>query len=198
MPLHPAQVQALVPARLLADDRGELVALSTRPARQIGNLIENQGELTEEGRDAELRPTQAERQVLIDRYRHRTWNWQRVMGRPVTVTLQHPPLRPEAKIRIWKQVAARTQYVASHPPHARAWGCIHRYEGSWTDGGAPYYGGLQMDLGFQQSYGRALYVRKGTANHWSPLEQMWVAERALRAGRGFYPWPNTARYCGLV
>ena len=147
---------------------------------------------------AESGPTQAERQLLIDRYRHRTWHWQRVMGRPVTVTLQHPPLRPEAKIRIWKQVAARTQYVASHPPHARAWGCFHRYEGSWTDGGAPYYGGLQMDLGFQQSYGRALYVRKGTANHWSPLEQMWVAERALRAGRGFYPWPNTARYCGLV
>jgi hypothetical protein len=27
---------------------------------------------------------------------------------------------------------------------------------------------------------------------------MWVAERALRAGRGFYPWPNTARMCGLI
>jgi len=32
----------------------------------------------------------------------------------------------------------------------------------------------------------------------SPLEQMWVAERAYRNGRGFYPWPNTARYCGLI
>src|SRR5205085_646291 len=63
---------------------------------------------------------------------------------------------------------------------------------------APYYGGLQMDLGFQRTYGRYLLARKGTANHWTPLEQMWVAERALRAGRGFYPWPNTARYCGLI
>jgi len=27
---------------------------------------------------------------------------------------------------------------------------------------------------------------------------MWAAERAHRAGRGFYPWPNTARYCGLI
>ena len=55
-----------------------------------------------------------------------------------------------------------------------------------------------MDLSFQRTYGRYLLARKGTANHWTPLEQMWVAERALRAGRGFYPWPNTARYCGLI
>jgi len=27
---------------------------------------------------------------------------------------------------------------------------------------------------------------------------MWVAERAHRAGRGFTPWPNTARSCGLL
>jgi hypothetical protein len=27
---------------------------------------------------------------------------------------------------------------------------------------------------------------------------MWAAERAHRSGRGFYPWPNTARYCGLI
>jgi hypothetical protein len=27
---------------------------------------------------------------------------------------------------------------------------------------------------------------------------MWVAERAHRSGRGFYPWPNTARHCGLI
>ena len=51
---------------------------------------------------------------------------------------------------------------------------------------------------FQQSYGRDLLRRKGTADHWSALEQMWVAERAYRAGRGYYPWPNTARACGLI
>jgi hypothetical protein len=55
-----------------------------------------------------------------------------------------------------------------------------------------------MDLGFQETYGRWLFVRKGTADHWTPLEQMWVAEKALRAGRGFYPWPLTARWCGLL
>ena len=26
----------------------------------------------------------------------------------------------------------------------------------------------------------------------------WAAERAHHSGRGFYPWPNTARYCGLI
>ena len=72
------------------------------------------------------------------------------------------------------------------------------YVGSWSDSGAPYYGGLQMDLGFQRVYGRDLLARKGTADHWTPLEQMWVAERAYRAGRGFYAWPNTARNCGLI
>lgn len=84
------------------------------------------------------------------------------------------------------------------PPHLAAWACIHRYEGDWDDSGAPYYGGLQMDWGFMRAYGGELLARKGTADHWSPLEQMWVAERALRAGRGFYPWPNTARVCGLI
>ena len=87
---------------------------------------------------------------------------------------------------------------AQHPPHLRAWLCIHHYEGSWTDSGAPYYGGLQMDLGFQRRYGGRLLRTKGTADHWLPLEQIWVAERAHGSGRGFHPWPNTARSCGLI
>jgi hypothetical protein len=55
-----------------------------------------------------------------------------------------------------------------------------------------------MDLGFQRTYGAHLLRMKGTADNWTPLEQMWVAERAHRNGRGYYPWPNTARYCGLI
>lgn len=83
------------------------------------------------------------------------------------------------------------------PPHYYAWLCIHSYEGSWTDDGAPYYGGLQMDIGFQSHYGSALLKSKGTANNWTPIEQMWVAEKAYSSGRGFGPWPNTAGYCNL-
>jgi hypothetical protein len=82
-------------------------------------------------------------------------------------------------------------------PHFKQWVCIHRFEGSWTDPNAPYYGGLQMDHGFMRTYGRKLLRTKGTANHWTPREQMLVAERAWRV-RGFTPWPNTARRCGLL
>ncbi len=46
-------------------------------------------------------------------------------------------------------------------------------------------------------YGRYLLRTKGTANHWTPLEQIWVAERAYRSGRGFSPWPNAGAACGL-
>jgi len=91
----------------------------------------------------------------------------------------------------------RFRQTMSRPPHYDQWLCIHGYEGSWTDPGDPYYGGLQMDIGFQTTYGRDLYNRKGTADHWTPMEQMWVAERAYKT-RGFWPWPNTARYCGLL
>jgi hypothetical protein len=98
----------------------------------------------------------------------------------------------------WKAQLARTARLFRRPPHLRAWRCIHRYEGPWQDPRAPYYGGLQMDLAFQRTYGRMLLRTKGTANRWTRFEQMWVAERALRRGRGFHPWPNTARYCGLL
>jgi hypothetical protein len=136
-------------------------------------------------------------QRRIDRYRHETWKWQRTMGRKLTRELSHAPAGVEARIAVWKRVAFRTRRAAQNPPHKRQWLCIHRYEGAWADPRPPYYGGLQMDLSFQRRYARALLSRKGTADRWTPLEQMWAAERAHRAGRGFDPWPNTARNCGL-
>jgi hypothetical protein len=80
----------------------------------------------------------------------------------------------------------------------QAFACIHRYEGAWTDPGAPYYGGLQMDLTFQQEYGSTYLRAWGTADHWPPGVQIAVAIRAFLSGRGFYPWPNSARRCGLL
>jgi hypothetical protein len=142
--------------------------------------------------------TQRELQKIIDRYRHETWRWQRIMGRPLLLQLRTPPPEPLDKIVVWKRVAAQARQRAQNPPHKREWLCIHSYEGSWTDPNPPYFGGLQMDLSFQRTYAPGLLRRKGTADHWTPLEQMWTAERAHRSGRGFYPWPNTARYCGLI
>ena len=124
-----------------------------------------------------------------------------VRGRTRTLEL-HAPCTPEHEARpgALAQSCHDASSAASSPGRRtrRAWLCIHRYEGSWTDRGGPYYGGLQMDISFQQSYGWHLLRHKGTADHWTPLEQMWVAERAYRSGRGFYPWPNTARACGLI
>lgn len=139
----------------------------------------------------------------IREHRAVTWRWQRVMGKPLTRVLRRERTvrSPEYVLRLrdrWKARAERARKRAHRPPHLRAWRCIHRYEGPWDDPNAPYYGGLQMDLSFQRTYGRRLLRTKGTADHWTPLEQIWVAEKALRAGRGFYPWPTTARRCGLI
>jgi hypothetical protein len=139
----------------------------------------------------------------IARARSETWRWQRVVGAPTT------PSRGVARsasasyqrwvLRLWTRRAIGSRRRAEHPPHATAFLCIHGYEGSWRAAtGNGYYGGLQMDLAFQREWGRRLLRTKGTADHWTPLEQIWAAERAHRSGLGFSPWPNTGRYCGVL
>ena len=139
----------------------------------------------------------------IAKYRADTWRWQRLMAQRLTpasgvAERTTSPAFRQWILEFWMKRAARARREASSPPHRSAWLCIHRYEGPWNDPGAPYYGGLQMDLAFQRANGPDLLRRKGTANNWTPLEQMWVAERALRRGSGFYPWPTAARRCGLI
>jgi Transglycosylase-like domain len=144
----------------------------------------------------------------IRTHRAETWRWQRLMGTQLTPSVHSE--RRATTVRyldwleeLWQQRAQRARRRAARPPHLNAWLCIHRYERNPAQGwatrtGNGYYGGLQMDIGFQRRYGAHLLRRKGTADQWTPLEQMWVAEKAYRAGRGFYPWPNTARACGLI
>jgi len=144
----------------------------------------------------------------IDELRIETWRWQSLMHKPRTPTSYRErrvddPDFLEWLRDLWRARARTAEHQAGHPPHRGAWLCIHRYERSPTQGwhtrtGNGYYSGLQMDISFQREYGAELLRRKGTANNWTPVEQMWVAERAHRSGRGFYPWPNTARYCGLI
>ena len=139
----------------------------------------------------------------IDEARGETWRWQRVMSTPPTLyvgSAEHSSSLGYQRrvLALWQKRAVEAQRQALHPARLKAWLCIHSYEGSWSDPNPPYYGGLQMDYTFQQAYGRELLRRKGTADNWTLLEQIWVAERAYRSGRGFYPWPNTARYCGLI
>ena len=139
----------------------------------------------------------------IRRSRADTRHWLTVMqGRPPAAASRTLAARPSSLPRLrllarrWRHRAYRLWRQATHPPNLGDWLCIHHYEGSWADPNSPYWGGLQMDLSFQARYGGWLLRHKGTANHWSPLEQIWVAVRASRM-RGFSPWPNTAHYCGL-
>jgi transglycosylase-like protein len=152
----------------------------------------------------------AERRAAIDwlgtkvyGFERATWRWERLMGVRLTPTegrvlteMSVPDV--ESAVALWRRRAAVARRRAARPPHLAAWLCIHRYEGSWrANTGNGYYGGLQMNLGFQRAYASWLVRRKGTADRWTPLEQIWTAEKALRS-RGFWPWPNTARYCGLI
>jgi hypothetical protein len=140
----------------------------------------------------------------IRAYRVSTWHRQKVMGVPPSPFSRSAARSPDPSyrhwvLRLWRKRALVAARRARNIPHRDAWLCIHHYEGSWSShSGNGYYGGLQMDVTFMRHYGGYLFSKKGTADRWSPLEQMWVAERALRSGRGFYPWPHTARACGLI
>jgi len=139
----------------------------------------------------------------IRTWRVETWHWERVMGVPLIRARPHRALATRSTTRLrrltglWHRREHRAWRHAQHPPLLSDWLCIHRYEGAWNDAGAPYWGGLQMDLSFQREYGSWLLRTKGTADRWTPIEQIWAAVRAWRT-RGFSPWPNTARACGLV
>jgi hypothetical protein len=134
--------------------------------------------------------------ALVRRLRSTTWRWQSVMG--LRRAQSAVPLDSPRALRYWRRQIRHVSWVAAHPPHRSGWLCIHRFEGGWSDSGDPYWGGLQMDRGFMRTYAPSFLLRKGWADRWTPLEQMWVAERAHRAGRGYGPWPNTARSCGLL
>jgi hypothetical protein len=143
----------------------------------------------------------ADRQTLLDqavRFRAQTWSFQTLMRVPRTPSGRLQGALPE--LVLWRSRAAAARLRVSHPPHEDQWLCIHSHEAGWDNhdtGRNGHYGGLQMSFDFMRGYGPELYGAKGTADHWTPLEQMWVAERAWHV-RGFQPWPETARMCGLL
>jgi hypothetical protein len=119
------------------------------------------------------------------------------------------PLPATKKLYAWQVKAARaTLRVSRHATHLTVIGprwltdsfiCIHHFEGAWNSNtGNGYYGGLQMNDFFMQRYGAEYVGRWGTADRWPPWAQIAAAVRAYQSGRGFWPWPNTARACGLL
>lgn len=98
--------------------------------------------------------------------------------------------------------SARRAYDAWFAMETAKWACIHHREGSWTAHNSGYGGGLQMDAGFQNTYGHEFLARYGAAGAWPVWAQYLAADRAFHgynghAARYFGPWPNTARACGL-
>lgn len=92
--------------------------------------------------------------------------------------------------------AARRVFERWHERTYEKWRCIHEHEGAWDDPNPPHWGGLQADYSFQQTYGGEFLRRWGTADRWPVWAQLVMAEKAYKT-RGFGPWPNTRRMCGL-
>jgi hypothetical protein len=144
----------------------------------------------------------------IGDYRKQTWDWQRLMKVRRTPTgFEERTAAGVAYLEwlrdLWQTRATRAGARAQDPPHETAWRCIHRHEASRAGGwaastGNGYYGGLQMSPVFMRTLAPELLRQKGTADNWTAIEQMWVAERAIRRGYGFTPWPISARACGLL
>jgi hypothetical protein len=156
---------------------------------------------------ARLRKQAAGLRKRIRRDRSATWHWQDVMlarhtrpSRPVAHIAALNGLKHAAKV--WHRRRLRAIHKAHNPPYKWAWFCIHSHEapGNWfSDSNPKYKGGLQFDRTFELMYNHRLAIKKGRANHWTVWEQIWTAvNAAFRHGRGFYPWPNTARMCGLI
>jgi hypothetical protein len=180
-------------------DKRRVLLLLVIAAVTVGAAASQLSAGTPAVRAASKAPRVAVRHVnprITRRYRATAWRWQALMGMPRTHS--SAPLSTRPALRFWRRYAGYARGLAVRVPHKSGWLCIHRYEGSWTDSGDPYWGGLQMDRGFMYRYAPRLLLRRGLANRWTPVEQMWVAERAHRSGRGFYPWANTARSCGLI
>jgi hypothetical protein len=135
--------------------------------------------------------------------KQRTWHWQYISFVPLTpgVALEKRSNDTQYlrwRVKVWGIRRDKSRAYAFNPPHKAQWLCIHYGEGSWSDSGSPFWGGLQMDLSFQRTYGYRFLKYQGTADHWSPLEQMWAAEYALRHGKTFHAWPTTAKNCGYI
>lgn len=76
--------------------------------------------------------------------------------------------------------------------------CVSSKEGGLrTNTGNGYYGKWQADVQFQRTYALWLYNRFGVASNWPEWAQDLMGFRGYRS-RGWYPWPNTARRCGLL
>jgi hypothetical protein len=140
-------------------------------------------------------PTPGELQAKAERDKARRY------ARRLEQVVHRQATRAERNERTIKLERHATREALRSSPYGghwleRAFLCIHEHEGAWQDSGAPYWGGLQMDLSFQRAYGGWALAAWGTADNWPLSVQLATAMRAWMS-RGFGPWPSTRLRCGL-
>ena len=109
-------------------------------------------------------------------------------------------------LRAWMRWHRQARSQSSYCFASRAWAwyysgstqCVCNREGGWSsvNPAGPYYGRFQMDASFQRAYGPEYVARYGTGVWSDQTAQVVTAYRGWLA-RGWSPWPNTARACGL-
>lgn len=120
---------------------------------------------------------------------------------PYSWIAERYPWRRDAVLTTWTQRHRRlllrwlgvTVTPWLHDPWYSSAMCVHHYEGAWNaNTGNGYYGGMQFSLSTWAANGGT-----GRPDLATPGEQLRVAYRTWQAS-GWYPWPNTARICGLI
>lgn len=139
----------------------------------------------------------------IHRARNLTWHYQRALGNCCRPYHRSADRSRSLAYRAWvlgfwqgRLAIAGSNWRRSGIRTALL--CIHGGEGAWNaiDPSGTYFGGLQMNLSFMETYAPYTYAAKGTADHWTPLEQLTAGARAVRV-RGYTPWPQTRIPCGV-
>jgi hypothetical protein len=157
-----------------------------------------------EGTDATTVVADPATPELADRIRRNRYRAQvcryTLARRPWRLIGVKPTTAAEQLVRLDRWV--RRRRYACRNPWSSAWvsaaTCVHRGEGAWSSNtGNGYYGGMQADLSFQRSYLLAAFLKWGTADRWPVRAQLFMAWRGWLS-RGWYPWPLTARRCGLI
>jgi len=141
----------------------------------------------------------ARRGLVFYRLARARWYWQMGESMRVVRTVRLPCVhtRPLARRARHEARAARREFERWFEATYERFRCVHEHEGSWRDPDPTYFGGLQMDAAFEWAYGREYVRRWGHADRWPVWAQLVAGSRAHRV-RGWAPWPNTARMCGLL
>ena len=128
---------------------------------------------------------------------------------PYFTRAELPVSQRHRAVVLWLDRRASSRRAAPRCLLARAWSwyrtgstqCVVNGEGGWTSVNptGKYRGRFQADADFARAYGPAYALaRWGTlVNLWTPDAQVVMGFRGYSA-RGWSPWPNTARACGLL